>query len=243
LKEVFNNPEHSLVGLDAFSHVWVIFNFHLNKNKGIKAKVKPPRLNGLKTGVFSTRSPHRPNPIGLSLAKIESIKDDVINLSGIDIVDGTPILDIKPYIPSYDSISELKFNENESVSKNETNLSENNNKNVKVETAKVAGWVNQNSILQISFTPRSMDDITNLKSSKKVVNEEQIYKAITEVLCEDPRSIYRRHKCKDRLYYFTVECVHVTTWFDESTLPTTAEILRVKYEDETLSTESPKLDC
>ena len=76
--------------------------FHKNTNKTVKAKVRPPRLNGTKIGVFSSRSPHRPNPIGLSLAKLDGIDGNVLYLSGIDILDGTPVLDIKPYIPFYD---------------------------------------------------------------------------------------------------------------------------------------------
>ncbi|XP_064619079.1 uncharacterized protein LOC135482713 isoform X2 [Lineus longissimus] len=98
----FNNPEHSLEGLHHFSHLWIIFVFHQNNNSCTKAKVKPPRLDGAKVGLFSTRCPYRPNPIGLSLAKIEDIKGATIYLSGIDILDGTPVLDIKPYIPDYD---------------------------------------------------------------------------------------------------------------------------------------------
>ncbi|XP_067886642.1 tRNA (adenine(37)-N6)-methyltransferase [Heterodontus francisci] len=102
-KTVFNNAEHSLMGLDQFSHVWIIFVFHKNGHQSYKAKVKPPRLNGLKTGVFSTRSPHRPNTIGLTLAKLDRIEGDTVYLSGIDMIQGTPVLDIKPYIPDYDA--------------------------------------------------------------------------------------------------------------------------------------------
>lgn len=69
----------------------------------VRAKVSPPRLNGIKTGVFATRSPHRPCPIGLSLVKIERIVENTIYFSGVDMVDQTPVLDIKPYIPQYDS--------------------------------------------------------------------------------------------------------------------------------------------
>lgn len=68
----------------------------------MRAKVAPPRLNGARTGVFSTRSPHRPCPIGLSLVKILSIEGNTILFEGVDTVDGTPVLDIKPYIPQYD---------------------------------------------------------------------------------------------------------------------------------------------
>lgn len=103
----------TLEGLEAHSHVWVIFLFHKNQNaakletKGYsyKSKVRVPRKMGAgKVGCLATRSPHRPNPIGLSLAKIErvSLQDRQVWLSGSDLVDGSPILDIKPYVTAYD---------------------------------------------------------------------------------------------------------------------------------------------
>ncbi|KAL4640453.1 tRNA (adenine(37)-N6)-methyltransferase isoform X1 [Arapaima gigas] len=101
-KAVFNNPEHALVGLEHYSHVWIIFLFHKNGHLSYKAKVKPPRLNGQRVGLYSTRTPHRPNALGLTLAKLDKITGDTLYLSGIDIISGTPVLDIKPYIPDYD---------------------------------------------------------------------------------------------------------------------------------------------
>ncbi|XP_016990520.1 tRNA (adenine(37)-N6)-methyltransferase isoform X1 [Drosophila rhopaloa] len=101
---VFTNPEHSLEGLGDFSHLWLIYHFHRN-NAHPKAKVAPPRLGGERVGVFSTRSPHRPCPIGLSLVEIEKIENATISFFGTDMVDGTPVLDIKPYIPHYDAPS------------------------------------------------------------------------------------------------------------------------------------------
>lgn len=90
------NPD-SLDGLEEFSHIWLIFVFHKSVHSKFKTKVKPPRLNGQKKGIFATRCPHRYNPIGLSLAKIEKIENRRILVSGIDLIDGTPIIDIKPY--------------------------------------------------------------------------------------------------------------------------------------------------
>lgn len=81
----------------------ILFHFHKTSTLHIKAKVAPPRLNGLRTGVFASRSPHRPNAIGLSLVKIKNIIDDTIYFTGVDMIDGTPVLDIKPYIPHYDN--------------------------------------------------------------------------------------------------------------------------------------------
>ncbi|KAL0127467.1 hypothetical protein PUN28_005625 [Cardiocondyla obscurior] len=100
---VFTNPDHALQGLQDFSHMWILFHFHRNDSTHIRAKVTPPRLNGIRTGVFSTRSPHRPCPIGLSLVKIIKIENYTIYFEGVDMVNQTPVLDIKPYIPQYDS--------------------------------------------------------------------------------------------------------------------------------------------
>lgn len=72
---------------------------HRQTGKGFKGKIKPPRLNGERRGALATRTPHRPNPIGLSLCKVISVQDGCLVLGGADLVDGTPVLDIKPYVP------------------------------------------------------------------------------------------------------------------------------------------------
>jgi tRNA (adenine37-N6)-methyltransferase len=98
------NPVQILEGLQRCSHVWLIFVFHKNLNTKGRPKVHPPLLGGEPLGVFATRTPHRPNPIGLSVVKVDRITEDTIYLSGIDLIDGTPILDIKPYIRSHDLV-------------------------------------------------------------------------------------------------------------------------------------------
>lgn len=100
---VFTNPEHALEGLEGFSHMWILYHFHKNDSSHVRAKVSPPRLNGARTGVFGTRSPHRPSPIGLSLVAINKVEGSSVYFCGVDMVDGTPVLDIKPYIPQYDN--------------------------------------------------------------------------------------------------------------------------------------------
>lgn len=95
-------------GLESFSFVWLIFQFHLNTNRAVRAKVHPPRLQGQKIGVFASRSPHRPNPLGLSLVKIERVMPQALYLSGVDLVDGTPVFDIKPYVPEADARPEAQ---------------------------------------------------------------------------------------------------------------------------------------
>ncbi|KAK7079682.1 hypothetical protein SK128_024457, partial [Halocaridina rubra] len=106
-KHTFNNPQHSLEGLQEYSHVWIFFVFDKNgdgiKGNHSKSKIAPPRLNGDKIGVFASRSPHRPNPLGLTLARLDKIEGDSLYLSGLDILNDTPVIDIKPYIPAYDS--------------------------------------------------------------------------------------------------------------------------------------------
>jgi tRNA-Thr(GGU) m(6)t(6)A37 methyltransferase TsaA len=95
------HPAHTLAGLEGFSHVWLLFVF--DRNRGgldyTKSKVRPPRLDGAPTGVFGCRTPHRPNAIGLSLVQIERIEGGTLHLLGADLIDGTPVLDIKPYLP------------------------------------------------------------------------------------------------------------------------------------------------
>lgn len=92
-----------LSGLEGFSHCWLITVFHENLNSNPPPKIHPPRLAGKSVGVLASRSPHRPNPIGLTLAKIEGIRGREIHLSGVDLLDGTPVLDIKPYLEEADS--------------------------------------------------------------------------------------------------------------------------------------------
>ncbi len=108
----YNDPD-AVRGLEHCSHVWLIFQFSENLKSGWKPLTRPPRLGGNeKLGVFATRSTHRPNAMGLSVVKLDSInttKGVRLNLSGIDLVDGTPIFDIKPYIPYSDSIPHAHY--------------------------------------------------------------------------------------------------------------------------------------
>jgi len=94
-------------GLEEFSHVWIVFLFDQVGESQVRWLVRPPRLGGNeKKGVFATRSPFRPNRIGLSLVKLEAVGDGFLEVSGLDLVDGTPVLDIKPYLPYVESIPE-----------------------------------------------------------------------------------------------------------------------------------------
>ncbi len=97
--------QEAVRGLDEFDYVWLIWRFHLAERDEWSPTVRPPRLGGNKrVGVFATRSPFRPNPIGLSSVRLLRIEPGpVLVVSGADLVDGTPIYDIKPYIPYADS--------------------------------------------------------------------------------------------------------------------------------------------
>lgn len=102
--------KEAFCGIENFSHLWVIFGFSLTKEEGFSPTVRPPRLGGNKRmGVFATRSPNRPNKIGLSSCKLISVdfSDGVkLKVSGLDLVDGTPVYDIKPYIKYSDCHSD-----------------------------------------------------------------------------------------------------------------------------------------
>lgn len=96
-------------GLEEFSHVWIIFLFDQVGEDEVRWFVRPPRLGGNeKKGVFATRAPFRPNRIGLSLVKLEEVGDGFLKVSGLDLVDGTPVLDVKPYIPFVESIPDAR---------------------------------------------------------------------------------------------------------------------------------------
>lgn len=102
------NPPDAVRGLEQFSHLWLIFVFHQTAQQGWRPLVRPPRLGGnAKMGVFATRSTFRPNPIGMSLVELKKVntadQSVILELGSLDLVDGTPILDIKPYLPFAES--------------------------------------------------------------------------------------------------------------------------------------------
>ena len=93
--------EHALEDLETWTHIWVVFWFH--RSSGFRPKVLPPRSE-TKRGVFATRSPNRPNPIGLSVLRLERVEGRVLHVLDVDMIDGTPVLDVKPYVAYTDSI-------------------------------------------------------------------------------------------------------------------------------------------
>lgn len=101
----YNDPD-AIRGLGGVTHIWLIFGFHATPTRGWRATVRPPRLGGnRRMGVFATRSPFRPNNLGLSVVRLLEILQQPLGLKlgGVDLLDGTPIYDIKPYLPEIDS--------------------------------------------------------------------------------------------------------------------------------------------
>jgi tRNA-Thr(GGU) m(6)t(6)A37 methyltransferase TsaA len=152
-------PEESLVGLSGFSHLWILFEFHKNKQSRFHAKIHPPRLNGKTLGVFATRSPHRPNPIGLSLVEIEKIEKDGVWVRGLDLIEGTPVYDIKPYLPEIESKPQAQ-----------------------------SGWVDQQKSEKINvlFSPEQLQQISKWSQE---IGVEDLLNIIEETLSMDPRPL------------------------------------------------------
>ena len=98
--EIFPDFVEGLVDLAGFSHIILLYHFHLAGKFTLKVK---PFLDNAHHGLFATRAPSRPNPIGLSVVRLCSINGEILNVRGIDVVDGTPLLDIKPYVPEFDA--------------------------------------------------------------------------------------------------------------------------------------------
>jgi len=157
------NFEQALIGLEGVDRVWVLFTFHLNQNWN--PMVSPPRGRDEKIGVFATRAPYRPNPIGMSALLIQKIEGRRIYLKNADILDGSPILDIKPYIPYADSWPESRVAWLEAGDRARYQVS------LSPQTQSQLDWLKQNGVTQIkSFIMNQLEyDPTNEK--KKRVKE------------------------------------------------------------------------
>jgi tRNA-Thr(GGU) m(6)t(6)A37 methyltransferase TsaA len=160
-------PQHSLAGLERFSHVWLLSYFHLNTNKTLRPKIHPPRLKGESVGLFASRSPHRPSPIGLSVARLVKIEGATLHLAGIDLVDETPILDVKPYVPEWDSVAGATH-----------------------------GWVKDVPFptMKVEFTPRALEDI---RAAEKRLKRPGIRELLSDILSQDVRNPRDKAQCKD----------------------------------------------
>ena len=219
---VFNNPEHSLDGLEQFSHIWIIYHFNRNANF-YKAKIAPPRLLGDKVGIFGTRSPHRPCPIGLSLVQLDKIDGSRIYFSGTDMVDGTPVLDIKPYIPQYDLPKNNDELPQKTQARGEADGEETEGEIPIASTSgttssvRVPNWVTNRSNLKVLFNDNAMQQTRELGIDKN---------SISEILKTDPRSVYLRTRYGSQIYTFQLGENTVTCKFDDKN--STVNVLQVR---------------
>ncbi|SES87196.1 tRNA (N6-threonylcarbamoyladenosine(37)-N6)-methyltransferase TrmO [Thorsellia anophelis] len=179
---------NAVAALSSFSHVWVLFWFHLNPdNKSASSNlykwqpmVRPPRLGGKeKVGVFASRSPFRPNPIGMSVFELESVEcingHVEIHVKGVDVVDGTPIIDIKPYIPFSDSINEAKG---------------------------AFAQLPPISPFTVEFTPEANEQLERLvlDAGQSLEYSLEVKSFIVEILSQDPRPAYHKQNSEQQQY-------------------------------------------
>ncbi len=162
------NLKTALKTLEQFSHLWIVFVFHDHGGKDWKPSIRPPRLGGReKVGVLASRSPHRPNPIGISVVDIqkidlEAIGGPEIHVGAVDLIDGTPVLDVKPYIPYADSVPEAN-----------------------------AGWADAPiPRYEVVFSDKALIDISN----HDVENTQKLKQMILDIVELDPRPAFQKRK-------------------------------------------------
>ncbi|MDI3358972.1 tRNA (N6-threonylcarbamoyladenosine(37)-N6)-methyltransferase TrmO [Lelliottia sp. V89_10] len=167
------NQADAVRGLEAFSHLWVLFIFHQTMEGGWRPTVRPPRLGGnARMGVFATRSTFRPNPVGMSLVELKDIrcqKDQVIlQLGSLDLVDGTPVVDIKPYLPFAEALPDAR-----------------------------ASYAQQAPAadMTVGFTPDVDAQLLHLEKRYPRLKD-----FIVEVLAQDPRPAYRKEEEAGKTY-------------------------------------------
>lgn len=167
----FNDPNY-LRGIEQYSHLWLLFQFHKTVDKGHAPLVRPPRLGGnQKMGVFSTRSTFRPNSIGMSVVEFVEVSTQnnqlILTVKGVDLLDGTPIVDIKPYLPYADSIPQA------------------------------AGGMAQHSpaLMNVEFNEPAEKQLNLLKSTYP-----NLQGLIQEVLAQDPRPAYHQKSETHKTY-------------------------------------------
>ena len=187
-----NNAE-LVRGLAQFSHIWLIFVFHGTLAQGWKPLVRPPRLGGnKKLGVLATRSTFRPNPIGMSVVKLDEIElqaehqgsQVILHISEFDLLDGTPIVDIKPYVPYADIIADAQ-----------------------------GGYAHQQPTndLSIIFTAAAVTVIDEYSSSYPKLRQ-----LIEQVLSQDPRPAYKQKHADNKIYGMSLYEFNIQWQFDGS---------------------------
>ena len=170
--------------IEGFSHVWIVFLFHNNVGQP-HDKIHPPRLGGKTFGMLATRSPHRPNPVGLTVARIDSIEGDTIHMSGVDLVNGTPVIDVKPYIDTYDALQDTRMAE----------LRERN------EEEKVKA-------LRVEFLESTLESLKEFADELRFFKgkREEAKKCIEEVLRLDIRTLHMKKKHAEGEYGVSIDC-------------------------------------
>lgn len=182
--ELFDQQQASqmLQGIEQYSHIWVIFGFHATAPHGWKAMVRPPRLGGnKKMGVLATRSTYRPNPIGMSVVKLDGISQreskTLINISGMDLLNETPIIDIKPYVPYADALT-----------------------NATSSFAQEA-----DSTINVTFSSTALTAIEHFDAQHK-----NLKALITQVLAQDPRPAYKKDQDDKKRYGMNLYQLNIT---------------------------------
>ncbi|MEO0424671.1 MAG: tRNA (N6-threonylcarbamoyladenosine(37)-N6)-methyltransferase TrmO [Pseudomonadota bacterium] len=167
------DEDATVAGLEAFSHLWLIFHFHHTEAQGWRATVRPPRLGGnAKVGVYASRSPFRPNPLGLSAVELLGIERQggrlSLRIAGADLVDGTPVFDIKPYLTYADSLPDAR-----------------------------AGYADEAPMAtcEVRFSPEAQVALAARRRSYP-----QLEQLIVQVLQADPRPAYRGSAAQARRY-------------------------------------------
>lgn len=177
-------PPEAVDGIDGYSHIWVIFAFHANTSLATskKSKIRPPRAGGIKVGQLATRSPHRPNALGLSLVKLERWEPSKrrLHISALDLVDGTPVYDIKPYV-HWDIPPEVNYDA--------TNI-------------RLPSWVEKNDdvLTRVTFSEEACERLKDfhqrnflmpLYPSKDGDALKASIDTLKEILAQDPRSSHK----------------------------------------------------
>jgi tRNA-Thr(GGU) m(6)t(6)A37 methyltransferase TsaA len=193
------NNEELVRGIGQFSHLWLIFVFHATQQQGWKPLVRPPRLGGnKKIGVLATRSTFRPNPVGMSVVKLESVefshKQVIIHISGLDLLDQTPILDIKPYIPYSDNIDYAR-----------------------------AGFAQYepDQLLNVIFSSKAEKDINKYQNE---YTDLSIF--IEQVLSQDPRPAYKKKQIDEKIYGMSLYDLNIL-WTISLSDANTIEVLSI----------------
>ena len=174
--------------LESFSHVWLISYFHQNPSLNSPSKVHPPRLRGKSVGVLASRSPHHPNPLGLTLAKLDRVEGDRLHLSGVDLVDGTPIIDIKPYVAEADRPAEF-----------------------------TSGWVEtaKPTEMRTLFSADALAQLDDLCAQGLIAERCRFVALVEEVLRLDPRPLSYRERVQEN-FAVVLDGMDVHSRFEEN---------------------------